>query len=175
MGCNRFYLLWNTKTKFNKILFRTPKLRTTVSRYQPSWWASSTRLMAPAEALREARSTSQSQKTKTEAVKDLEAWSLNFPLNSNWSPKCSSRTKASVEARRVNRSPKWTSKPEVLVEIGIFKLDFDAMFDCKCQKHNSTSKKLSKRSYFMSKIEYSCWIFRLSWFQLTGPWEKSVD
>ena len=63
-------------------------------------------LMAPAEAHREARSTRQSPTAKTKAVEDLEAQSPKFPLNLNQIQKCSSRTKASVEALTANRSQK---------------------------------------------------------------------
>ena len=40
-------------------------------------------LMAPAKARREARSTGQSPKAKTEAFDDFEAWGPKFPLNLN--------------------------------------------------------------------------------------------
>ena len=63
-------------------------------------------LMEPAEARREARSTRQSPTAKTKAVEDLEAQSPKFPLNLNQIQKCSSRTKASVEALTANRSQK---------------------------------------------------------------------
>ena len=68
-------------------------------------------LMAPAEAPREAQSTRQSPKVKTEDVEDLEARASKseIPSNLNWSPQCSSRTKAL-------RSPKRESKHDVRVE-----------------------------------------------------------
>ena len=94
-------------------------------------------LMAPAEVYREAQSTRQSPKAKIEAGKDFEASSPEFPPISNRRPKCSLRTKASVEALSANR-PKCALRLEALIEVAI--LDFDAIVDCKCQEHNTISK-----------------------------------
>ena len=46
-----------------------------------------------------------------------------------------------MEARSTNQS----QKQEVLVKAGI--LDINATVYCKCQKHNSISKELSRGSY----------------------------
>ena len=111
-------------------------------------------LMAPVEAYREAQSTRQSPKAKTEAVEDFEASSPKFPPILKRSQKCLLKTKASVEAGRANR-PKCALKLEALIEVGI--LDFNSTVDCKCREHNldSISKEPSGGPYLICKIEYS--------------------
>ena len=66
------------------------------------------------KARREARSSRQSPKAKTEEVEELEDRSQKFPQDLNGSSKCSSRTGANTEASSANRSAKCASKPEAL-------------------------------------------------------------
>ena len=68
--------------------------------------ANAAKLMVPAEARREARSTRQCPTATIKAVEDLEARSQKFPPNLNQSPKCSSGT----------RGPKQAWKPEARIE-----------------------------------------------------------
>ena len=78
----------------------------------------------------------------------FEVSSPKFSQKSNRSPKCSLKTKSSLEARSANR-PKRTSKGSSHRSRN---LGFNATVECKCQEHNPISKELLRGSYHTKRI-----------------------